>query len=179
MENLTIKTTNKFSVVTIINWDTYQNHQSENNQQITNKEPTNNQQITTNNNDNKEKNKKKYSPELPVEPAGPAIVSIELVLKDQDGNPTLYGVTQKDIDEYADTYPGIDVLFELKKCRQWNHDNPKKRKTLRGIRTHINTWLGRAQDKATRYLPPKKTISATEKNRGFDPDTCEVFDFGE
>jgi len=42
-ENLTIKTTNKFSVITITNWSTYQGEEIENNQlinqQLTNKEP--------------------------------------------------------------------------------------------------------------------------------------------
>ena len=41
--NLTIKTTNKFSVITIINWSIYQGEETENNHQInqplTNKEP--------------------------------------------------------------------------------------------------------------------------------------------
>jgi hypothetical protein len=59
--NLTIKTTNKFSIITIINWEIYQSHQNENNQQInqqiTNKQPTNNQQITTNKNIKNIKNK--------------------------------------------------------------------------------------------------------------------------
>jgi hypothetical protein len=49
--NLTIKSTNKFSIITIINWDIYQVDECEFNQQITsnltNKQPTNNQQITT------------------------------------------------------------------------------------------------------------------------------------
>jgi len=44
--NLTIKSTNKFSIVSIVNWDIYQNTDSEINQQInqpaTNKQPTNN-----------------------------------------------------------------------------------------------------------------------------------------
>jgi hypothetical protein len=38
--NLTIKTTNKFSIITIVNWDTYQGEDQENNQQ-------NNQRVTT------------------------------------------------------------------------------------------------------------------------------------
>jgi hypothetical protein len=45
-QNLTIKTTNKFSVITIVNWDTYQSNENENNQQsnqqLTNKQPTTN-----------------------------------------------------------------------------------------------------------------------------------------
>lgn len=49
--NITIKSTNKFSIITIINWSSYQSEEEENNQQITikstNNQPTNNQQITT------------------------------------------------------------------------------------------------------------------------------------
>lgn len=64
---ITIKTTNKFSIVTICKYDTYQSYKENNNQQeyqpttteTTNKPPTNHQQPTTNNNafnnDNNEK----------------------------------------------------------------------------------------------------------------------------
>lgn len=41
------KPTNKFTIVTICNYDDYQEEQPANNQQTTNKQPTNNQQITT------------------------------------------------------------------------------------------------------------------------------------
>ena len=47
---LTIKTTNKFSVVSILNWHKYQIIDQQNEQQVTNKRPTNDQQVTTNNN---------------------------------------------------------------------------------------------------------------------------------
>lgn len=61
-QELTIKTTKNYSIITILNWDKYQgdteqdNHQ--NNQQITNKQPTDNQQITTSKNANNAKNVK-------------------------------------------------------------------------------------------------------------------------
>lgn len=45
-QTLTIKTTNKFSVVTICNWDLYQST----NKQLTNKQQTTNKQLTTNKN---------------------------------------------------------------------------------------------------------------------------------
>lgn len=61
--NLTIKTTNKFSIITLINWDTYQGRDDDSNQQdnqqLTNKEPTTNQQLTTNKNGKNIKNEKK------------------------------------------------------------------------------------------------------------------------
>ena len=50
-QEITIKTTNKFSIITIVNWNEYQfqgfSDNQDFNQQITNKQPTNNQQITT------------------------------------------------------------------------------------------------------------------------------------
>lgn len=59
---LTIETTNKNSLVTIVNWQKYQGWEEEsnkeNNNQITNNQQSNNNQITTNNNDNNIKNDK-------------------------------------------------------------------------------------------------------------------------
>lgn len=43
---LTIKPTTKFSVISIVNWEKYQ----QDNQQVTNSQPAGNQQVTTNNN---------------------------------------------------------------------------------------------------------------------------------
>ena len=42
-KEITIKTTNKFSIITVLNWKSYQQP----NQQVTNKQPTSNQQVTT------------------------------------------------------------------------------------------------------------------------------------
>lgn len=61
---ITIKPTNKYTILNICNYDSYQcaevdnqpTNQPTNNQQITNNQPTNNQQITTNKNDKNVKN---------------------------------------------------------------------------------------------------------------------------
>ncbi|MCP4763805.1 MAG: hypothetical protein GY870_18685 [archaeon] len=62
MENITIETTNKYSIISIMNWDRYQNIEKEDNtqtnNQITNKQQTTNNQITTDKNDNNLKNEK-------------------------------------------------------------------------------------------------------------------------
>ena len=59
---LTIKSTNKFSIITICNYEQYQDNldqsNQQTNQQVTSKQPASNQQVTTNNNDNKLKNDK-------------------------------------------------------------------------------------------------------------------------
>lgn len=59
---ITIKTTNKFSIITIVDWNKYQNSENANqqtNQQTTNKQPTTNQQLTTSKNVKNVKNVKK------------------------------------------------------------------------------------------------------------------------
>jgi DNA replication protein DnaD len=65
---ITIETTNKNSIITLLNYDLYQSDEgndSTTNQQptskITNNQPTTNQQLTTNKNDNNKKNKEEVN----------------------------------------------------------------------------------------------------------------------
>jgi hypothetical protein len=58
-----------------------------------------------------------------------------------------FPITKTMIEEWQGTFPGLDVHSEVRKCIQWNRDNPKRRKTKRGIRGHISSWLSRAQDR--------------------------------
>jgi len=59
---ITTKTTNKYSIITLLNWDKYQNWEEEVTNKTTNKPPnkqqTNNQQVTTSKNDNNDNNEK-------------------------------------------------------------------------------------------------------------------------
>ena len=59
--NIAIQTTNKYSIITILNWDTYQDDEKIMTHKTTNKRPTNDQQLTTNKHYKKEKNKKNIS----------------------------------------------------------------------------------------------------------------------
>lgn len=52
------KTTNRFTLITVLKYCDYNDYDFEDNQQITNKQPTDNQQITTNKNDKKKEEKK-------------------------------------------------------------------------------------------------------------------------
>jgi len=58
---ITIKTTNKYTLVKVNNWDKYQADNTRDNTWITGKQQTNNKQITTNKNDKNDKNEKKSS----------------------------------------------------------------------------------------------------------------------
>lgn len=68
---------------------------------------------------------------------------IELILNDK----SLYPITQQDINEWQELYPSVNVLQELRKMKGWLDANPAKRKTSRGIKRFINSWLSREQDK--------------------------------
>lgn len=61
--NVTIKTTNKFSIITVVNWGLYQDNKSgndqQNDQQVTSRRPASDQQVTTNKNNKNVKNEKK------------------------------------------------------------------------------------------------------------------------
>ena len=58
MEMLNIKKTNKYSLVTVLNWDKYQGQRTSNEQQLNSKRTSVEQQLNTNKNDKKEKNVK-------------------------------------------------------------------------------------------------------------------------
>ncbi len=65
-----------------------------------------------------------------------------------------FGIYRKDIEEYALLYPAVDIEQELRKMRGWCLANPTRRKTRRGVRAFINTWLSREQDKGGRRNEP-------------------------
>jgi DNA replication protein DnaD len=88
---ITSKTTNKFTMITICNYNDYQKKEGganqQDNQQITNEQPTNNQQITTNKNEKNEEEKKEAI-ELyrqcfrNLAPPGPVVVEIHSLVDD-------------------------------------------------------------------------------------------------
>ena len=52
-----------------------------------------------------------------------------------------------DIIQWQKTYPAVDVFGELAKMESWLDANPTKRKTEKGIKRFVNSWLSRAQDR--------------------------------
>ena len=52
-----------------------------------------------------------------------------------------------DIIQWQKTYPAVDIFAELAKMESWLDANPSKRKTSKGIKRFVNSWLSRAQDK--------------------------------
>ncbi|AMV23446.1 hypothetical protein VT84_03485 [Gemmata sp. SH-PL17] len=60
--------------------------------------------------------------------------------------PREWCLTQSKLTEWSNAFPGVDVLAECRKARQWLIDNPRKCKTHSGMARFLGSWLGRAQD---------------------------------
>lgn len=51
---------------------------------------------------------------------------------------------------YEQSYPAVDLPQEFNKMRAWCLSNPKNCKTKNGVKRFVNSWLGKAQDRAAR-----------------------------
>ena len=58
-----------------------------------------------------------------------------------------YGIVQSDIAEWQELYPAVDIMQELRNMKGWCKENSTKRKTVRGIRRFITSWLAREQNR--------------------------------
>ncbi len=63
------------------------------------------------------------------------------------GKVKTWNLTQAKLDEYQELYPGMSVIGECKKARQWIRDNPTRRKTAGGMTRMLGSWLSRAQNR--------------------------------
>ncbi|GAB6178109.1 hypothetical protein JCM16814_30000 [Desulfobaculum senezii] len=71
--------------------------------------------------------------------------------------------------EWQETYPAVDVEQEIRACRQWNIDNPRRRKTADGVYKHINAWLARSQNRA-RPVRQKEVLSEERVPESFSDE---------
>ena len=68
-----------------------------------------------------------------------------------------YPVMAMDVREYKDLYPAVDVEQALRSMRGWLLANPRKRKTARGIRRFISSWLDREQNRGGNMRAPVRS----------------------
>jgi hypothetical protein len=52
-----------------------------------------------------------------------------------------------DVIAWSNAYPAVDVFQELRAMESWLDANPTKRKTPKGIKRFVNSWLARSQDR--------------------------------
>lgn len=62
-----------------------------------------------------------------------------------------FAVSENYVNHLQEIYPDIDIKQQLRECREWNYNNPLKRKTERGIKKHICSWMSDEQAKAVKH----------------------------
>ena len=83
-----------------------------------------------------------------------------------------YPVLQKDVDEWAQAYPMVNVRQELLRMRSWLRANPNQLRPQKKMPHFIVNWLSRNQNQAdshTQSAKPAKPANA-ESGIGFDLD---------
>lgn len=75
------------------------------------------------------------------EASGPPVITLQLNTGEE------YGISQKDVSEWSNLYPAVDVMQCLRNMKGWLQSNPARRKTAKGIKRFITTWLQKEQDK--------------------------------
>lgn len=149
---VTVKTTNRYSVFTVQNYNLYQTLDIQKDEQETNRGLSNDFLTTTidirdiSNKELLDDNVTKDNIIICPEPkkSAPNTSGIKLVLNDK----TFYDVPFDKIALWRETYPAVNIEYELQKMRAWLDSNPTRRKTRRGIERFINNWLSRTQDSA-------------------------------
>lgn len=179
-ESINIKSNNKYSVVTIVNWELYQAQDeisdSKSDSNSDNKSTTNQQQINTNKNVKNIKNNKNIKnkdvctePEVSVpEKILTEKIFISLLLNDK----TEYEVEKNEIDTWKELYPAVNIEQELRNMKGWLMANPTKRKTKKGISRFINGWLSREQDKGG-----NKNNGLYDKSNDRGKGKTEIYDY--
>lgn len=84
----------------------------------------------------------------------------ELSLNDK----SLYPIYDTDIDYYSNLYPNADVKQCFRGMIAWLDAHPAKRKTKRGIKAFINSWISKEQDRYKPSIEPAKSQIKYESN---------------
>ena len=66
---------------------------------------------------------------------------------------TEYPIFEEQVKKWADLYPAVNVMQQLRNMRGWLEANPTKRKTKTGILRFVNAWLAKTQDRGGNGFP--------------------------
>jgi DNA-binding transcriptional regulator YhcF (GntR family) len=163
---ITSKQQAKFTVITVKNYDKYQLDNRVTNNLLTENQQASNKLLTTIEEGKKVRREEsnKYISSAPDDKS-PCAGSFLL----NDG--TSYEITENDVENFQQLYPGIDVRQEIRNITGWCLSNPKNRKTRSGAKRFLNGWLSRSQNSAR---PEKKTGA---KPTGFSNFQQRDYDF--
>ncbi|AUX76387.1 YdaU family protein [Sinorhizobium fredii] len=74
-------------------------------------------------------------------PASPTAIELPAV------NGEMVSISEADVAEWSDAFPAVNVRQQLAAMRSWLNANPKNRKTPKGMKRFVVSWLSRDQDR--------------------------------
>lgn len=86
-----------------------------------------------------------------------------------------YPVTEGDVAEWREAYPGVDIMQSLRSMRQWCKSNPDRRKTKRGARRFVTAWLERDQNKGNNRAKTAPQAARVNQDSGAKHSNEEPF----
>jgi prepilin-type N-terminal cleavage/methylation domain-containing protein len=90
-----------------------------------------------------------------------------------------YPIYQKDVDRWSEQFPAVDVMQSLRNMQAWCENNKTKRKTSRGIRRFVTSWLMGDQDKGGNKGGGNKNGNSSQPDtRSTQEDKYADWDFG-
>ena len=76
-----------------------------------------------------------------------ALSSGELIAELRQNDGGTFPIHAQQVTRWAELYPAVDVIAELRKMMGWLDANPTKRKTRSGMMRFATNWLSKQQDK--------------------------------
>lgn len=158
-QEITIKTTKTYSIISISNWDKYQGDNQECNQEITKKQPTDNQHITTSKNANNAKKEKNI------------IISPLSILFSQDDEIQVWLKTGTEAaqKQLLDNHSHHVLAEEVKKAYLWQLE-----KKPRKAGTFLVTWMSNKKTSAFTPNQAQKSFSGTHTIEVMSPDEIQI-----
>ncbi|RVK60582.1 DUF1376 domain-containing protein [Sinorhizobium meliloti] len=74
-------------------------------------------------------------------PASPTVIGLPTV------NGDMVSISEADVAEWSEAFPAVNVRRQLAAMRSWLNANPKNRKTSKGMKRFVVSWLTRDQDR--------------------------------
>lgn len=141
--SITTTATNRYTMITVINWHTYQQKSTEANEPInepSNEQPTSSQRAA---NDKQDKQDIKTLKPIASNKSSQPEQTISF-----DFPKGVFTNLQVYRDSWLRAYPAVDIDVEVSKAAAWLLANPKNRK--KNYPRFLNLWLSRAQDRSPR-----------------------------
>ncbi|WP_457659675.1 hypothetical protein [Sinorhizobium medicae] len=89
-------------------------------------------------------------------PASPTAIELPTV------NGDMVSIFEADVAEWSEAFPAVNVRQQLAAMRSWLNANPKNRKTSKGMKRFVVSWLSREQDRGAprQQSPPVQQKTA-------------------